>query len=73
MTKNYIKNLGIGLAVFAVITGTVFLFKYITMTLFGLDKESVGMLLIAIMLIGFAPLYGEMTVSVYNNTINKQK
>lgn len=72
MTKNYIKNLGIGLAVFAVITGTVFLFKYITMTLFGLDKESVGMLLIAIMLIGFAPLYGEMTVSVYKNTIKKQ-
>ena len=72
MTKNYIKNLGIGLAVFAVITGGVFLFKYITMTVFGLDKESVGMLLIAIMLIGFAPLYGEMTVSVYNNTIKKQ-
>ena len=73
MTKNYIKNLGIGLAVFAVITATVFLFKYITMTLFGLDKESVGMLLIVAMLIGFAPLYGEMTVSVYNNTFNKQK
>ena len=72
MTKNYIKNLGIGLAVFAVITGTVFLFKYITMTVFGLDKESVGMLLIAIMLIGFAPLYGEMTLSVYNNTFKKQ-
>ena len=72
MTKNYIKNLGIGLAVFAVITGTVFLFKYITMTLFGLDKESVGMLLIVAMLIGFAPLYGEMTVSVYNNTFKKQ-
>ena len=72
MTKNYIKNLGIGLAVFAVITGTVFLFKYITMTVFGLDKESVGMLLIVAMLIGFAPLYGEMTVSVYNNTFKKQ-
>lgn len=72
MTKNYIKNLGIGLAVFAVITATVFLFKYITMTLFGLDKESVGMLLIVAMLIGFAPLYGEMTVSVYNNTFKKQ-
>ena len=72
MTKNYIKNLGIGLAVFALITGTVFLFKYITMTLFGLDKESVGMLLIVMMLIGFAPLYGEMTVSVYNNTFKKQ-
>ena len=73
MTKNYIKNLGIGLAVFAVITATVYLFKYITMTLLGLDKESVGMLLIAIMIIGFAPLYGEMTLSVYNNTFNKQK
>lgn len=72
MTKNYIKNLGIGLAVFAVITATVFLFKYITMTVFGLDKESVGMLLIVAMLIGFAPLYGEMTVSVYNNTFKKQ-
>ena len=72
MTKNYIKNLGIGLAVFAVITATVFLFKYITMTVFGLDKESVGMLLIVMMLIGFAPLYGEMTVSVYNNTFKKQ-
>lgn len=73
MTKNYIKNLGIGLAVFALITATVYLFKYITMTLLGLDKESVGMLLIAIMIIGFAPLYGEMTLSVYNNTFNKQK
>ena len=72
MTKNYIKNLGIGLGVFALITATVFLFKYITMTLFGLDKESVGMLLIAAMIIGFAPLYGEMTVSVYKNTIKKQ-
>ena len=72
MTKNYIKNLGIGLAVFAVITGTVFLFKYITMTVFGLDKESVGMLLLVAMIIGFAPLYGEMTVSVYKNTIKKQ-
>ena len=68
-----IKHFGIGLGLFALITLTIMLVEYITVDLMSLNSEQVGTGLMIIALLIIAKPFGELSVSVYNNSIKKQQ
>ena len=67
-----LKHFGIGIGIFAVITALVFGFEYITIDILNMSKENVGTTLMVLALLIIAKPFGELSVSVYNNTFNKK-
>ena len=68
-----IKHFGIGIGIFAVITALIFGFEYLTIDILAVEKEQVGTLLMILALLIIAKPFGELSVSVYNNTIKNSK
>ena len=67
-----IKYFGIGVGLFALITLFIIGFEYLTVDILAMDKEQVGTLLMILALLIIAKPFGELSVSVYNNSIKKQ-
>lgn len=66
------KHFGIGIGIFAVIALLVSAFEYITVDIFSMSKENVGTTLMVLALLIIAKPFGELSLSVYNNTFNKK-
>lgn len=67
-----IKHFGIGIGIFAVITLVIFGFEYLTIDIFDMTPKAVGNTLMILALLIIAKPFGELSVSVYNNSIKKQ-
>ena len=68
-----LKHFGIGIGLFALITLTIKTIEYITVDLMSLNSEQVGTGLIILALLIIANPFGELSISVYNNTVKKQQ
>ena len=68
-----LKHFGIGIGLFALITLTIMTIEYITVDLMNLNSEQVGTGLMILALLLIAKPFGELSVSVYNNSIKKSK
>ena len=68
-----LKHFGIGLGLFALITLTILGIEYITVDLIGMTPDTVGNTLMILALIIIAKPFGELSLSVYNNSIKKQQ
>ena len=67
-----IKHFGIGIGIFAVITALIFGFEYLTIDILAMEKEQVGTTLMVLALLIIEKPFGELCISVYNNSIKKQ-
>lgn len=68
-----LKHFGIGIGLFALITLTIMTIEYITVDLMSLNSEQVGTGLMILALLIIAKPFGELSVSVYNNSIKNSK
>ena len=68
-----LKHFGIGLGLFALITLTILTVEYITVDLIGMTPDTVGNTLMILALVIIAKPFGELSLSVYNNSIKKQQ
>ena len=68
-----LKHFGIGIGLFALITLTIMTIEYITVDLMSLNSEQVGTGLMILALLLIAKPFGELSVSVYNNSIKNSK
>ena len=68
-----LKHFGIGLGLFALITLTILGIEYITVDLIGMTPDTVGNTLMILALVIIAKPFGELSLSVYNNSIKKQQ
>ena len=67
-----LKHFGIGLGLFALITLTILGIEYVTVDIFDMTPKAVGNTLMILALLIIAKPFGELSLSVYNNTIKKQ-
>ena len=67
-----LKHFGIGVGLFALITLTIVGIEYITVDILSMTPEAVGNTLMVLALMIIAKPFGELSVSVYNNTVKKQ-
>ena len=67
-----LKHFGIGIGLFALITLTIMTIEYITVDIFDMTPKAVGNTLMILALLIIAKPFGELSVSVYNNSIKKQ-
>ena len=67
-----LKHFGIGIGLFALITLTIKTIEYITVDLMSLNSEQVGTGLMILALLIIAKPFGELSLSVYNNTFLKK-
>ena len=68
-----LKHFGIGIGLFALITLTIMTIEYVTVDLMSLNSEQVGTGLMILALLLIAKPFGELSVSVYNNSIKNSK
>ena len=67
-----LKHFGIGLGLFALITLTILGIEYVTIDILDMTPKAVGNTLMILALLIIAKPFGELSVSVYNNSIKKQ-
>ena len=67
-----IKHFGIGVGLFALIILTIVGIEYITVDILSMTPKAVGNTLMVLALLIIAKPFGELSVSVYNNTVKKQ-
>ena len=67
-----VKHTLIGLSIFGAITLLIMLIEDLTIDLLAMNKEQVGTSLMVIALLIIAKPFGELSVSVYNNTFLKK-
>ena len=67
-----IKHFSIGIALFGIITLTIVGIEYITVDIFDMTPKAVGNTLMILALLIIAKPFGELSISVYNNSIKKQ-
>ena len=68
-----IKHFGIGVGLFALITLTILGIEYITVDILSMTPKAVGNTLMVLALLIIAKPFGELSVSVYNNTVKNSK
>lgn len=61
----FIKNLLIGIGAFTVIGVVMFGLQYLLSDVAGLNKEQIGAVIMAMALLFIAPMFGELTRSVF--------
>ena len=67
-----LKHFGIGLGLFALITLTIPGIEYITVDIFDMTPKAVGNTLMILALLLIMKPFGELSVSVFNNTFLKK-
>ncbi len=67
-----LKHFGIGIGLFGIITLTILGIEYITVDMLSMTPKAVGNTLMILALLIIAKPFGELSVSVYNNTVKKQ-
>ena len=68
-----LKHFGIGVGLFALITLTIVGIEYITVDILSMTPKAVGNTLMVLALLIIAKPFGELSLSVYNNTIKNSK
>lgn len=61
----FIKNLLIGIGAFTVIGAVMFGLQYLLSDIAGLNKEQISAVIVAMALLFIAPMFGELTRSVF--------
>lgn len=67
-----IKHFGIGVGLFALIILTIVGIEYITVDILSMTPKAVGNTLMVLALLIIAKPFGELSLSVYKNTILKK-